>query len=152
MYILIINLGSLVRPKLAKSIHYCEKTQIFHQREYRDGMSISSNAPTGSAYPTKDEEGNVLTTEFGYCTFRDHQTISIQEMPERAPAGQLPRSLDVIMDDDLVDSVKPGDRIRLTGVYRSTGGKNNGQASSTFKYTYIFIMTGQLSLPILLNY
>ena len=124
---------SLVRPKVVKSVHWNEAKSTFHFREYRDQTMTANGAASTSVYPTEDNEGNPLVTEYGYCTYRDHQTISIQEMPERAPAGQLPRGVDVILDDDMVDKVKPGDRIQLVGIYRSLGNRNAGQGSSTFK-------------------
>ena len=83
----------------------------------------------------KDEDGNPLTTEFGYSVYRDHQMISLQEMPERASTGQLPRPVDVMLDDDLVDKVKPGDRVRLVGLYRSIG-KNAASVSAIFRFTF----------------
>jgi len=129
----IVTKCSLVRPKVVKSVHYNERKTTFHFREYRDQTMSASGAASTSVYPTEDEDGNPLITEYGYSTYRDHQTISIQEMPERAPAGQLPRSVDVILDDDMVDRVKPGDRIQLVGIYRSLGNRNAGSGSSTFR-------------------
>lgn len=133
-HIYIHGLGSLVRPKVLRSVHYSERTKKHFMREYRDAMTPGNPIPTGSVYPTEDESGNPLVTEFGFSTYRDHQTISIQEMPERAPPGQLPRSIDVILDDDLVDKAKPGDRVSLVGIYRSLGNRNANQTSSTFRY------------------
>ncbi|KAG8898339.1 MCM DNA helicase complex subunit [Tulasnella sp. 403] len=123
----IVTRCSLVRPKMMKSVHYCQRTSVFHWREYHDATNVdSSKAPTTLMTPQEDDDGNPLTTEFGYCTFKDHQRISIQEMPERAPPGRLPRSVDVILDDDLVDSCKPGDRIQVVGVYKSMGAGGGG--------------------------
>ena len=129
----IVTRCSLVRPKVIKSVHYNEKKDQFHFREYKDQTMTASGASTSSVYPQEDQEGNPLITEYGYCTYRDHQTISIQEMPERAPAGQLPRGVDVILNDDLVDKVKPGDRVQLVGIYRSLGNRNAGHNSALFK-------------------
>ncbi|KAJ8658084.1 hypothetical protein O0I10_006091 [Lichtheimia ornata] len=129
----IVTRCSLVRPKVLRSVHYSERTKKHFMREYRDAMTPGNPIPTGSVYPTEDESGNPLVTEFGFSTYRDHQTISIQEMPERAPPGQLPRSIDVILDDDLVDKAKPGDRVSLVGIYRSLGNRNANQTSSTFR-------------------
>ena len=41
----------------------------------------------------QDNDNNPITTEFGLSLYEDQQTITIQEMPERAPPGQLPRSV-----------------------------------------------------------
>lgn len=128
----IVTRTSLIRPKVVKSVHYNETKNIFHFREYRD-QTMTTGVTTSSVYPQQDDEGNPLLTEYGFCTYRDHQTISIQEMPERAPAGQLPRGVDVILDDDLVDKVKPGDRIQLVGIYRTLGNRNTNHNSALFK-------------------
>ena len=39
-------------------------------------------------------------------------------MPERAPTGKLPRSIEAIVMQDLIDKIKPGDRVAITGVFK----------------------------------
>lgn len=132
----IVTRISPVRPKLIYSSHYCEETKKGSIKEYSDKFTISEtetsynrtlnanfeNGKAGTymnnAVPVRDINSNPLTFEYGLSKFRDNQTILIQEPPERTPLGQLPRSIEVILEDDLVDKVKPGDRVQINGVFK----------------------------------
>ncbi|KAJ5072865.1 DNA helicase [Anaeramoeba ignava] len=50
--------------------------------------------------------------------YRNFQKISLQESPGTVSAGRLPRTKEVILLNDLIDSAKPGEEIEVTGVYR----------------------------------
>ena len=84
----IVTKVSLVRPKVVTSVHYCPNTAKSISRGYSDLTSLEG-PPTSAAYPTQDEDGNPLQTEFGLSTYKDHQTLSIQELPEKAPTGMF---------------------------------------------------------------
>jgi DNA replication licensing factor MCM3 len=143
---------SAIKPKVIKSVHYCAETKQHSERQYIDSTdpqlglhAVDNNGReqpdriiniTPTVYPTKDKDGNPLETEFGLSVYKDHQTVTLQEMPERAPMGQLPRSIELILDHDLVDKIKPGDRVNIVGVYRALApGGAGGLRShrSTFK-------------------
>uniref|UniRef100_A0A8D8MEC3 DNA replication licensing factor MCM3 n=1 Tax=Cacopsylla melanoneura TaxID=428564 RepID=A0A8D8MEC3_9HEMI len=128
----IVTKCSLVRPKVVKSVHYCPATGKQVMRRYTDLTSFEA-FPSSSVYTTKDDDGNILETEYGLSVYKDHQTITVQEMPEKAPAGQLPRSVDIICDNDLVDLSKPGDRIQIVGNYRCLPSKQGGFTAGTFR-------------------
>ncbi|XP_031151331.1 DNA replication licensing factor MCM3 [Sander lucioperca] len=147
----IITKCSLVRPKVVRSVHYCPATKKTMERKYTDMTSLDA-FPSSAIYPTKDEENNPLETEFGLSIYKDHQTITVQEMPEKAPAGQLPRSVDIILDNDLVDVVKPGDRVQVIGTYRCLPGKKGGFTSGTFRTIMIACHVKQMSKEVSPNF
>ena len=116
----IITSCSLVRPKLLRSVHYSETSKTFKMREYYDATMIdAAGQVTAINYPTGGEEDPTLVSEHGLSNYRNYQTVSMQEMPERAPAGQIPCTIDIVLDDDLIDAVKPGDRVQIVGVFKS---------------------------------
>ncbi|CAL5427500.1 unnamed protein product [Camellia sinensis] len=132
----IVTKCSLVRPKVVRSVHFCPATKAFTNREYRD-ITSNMGLPTGSVYPTRDETGNLLVTEYGLCKYKDHQTLSMQEVPENSAPGQLPRTVDVIVEDDMVDSCKPGDRVAIVGIYKALPGKSKGSVNGVFRTVLI---------------
>eukprot|EP00746_Dinoflagellata_sp_MGD_P167547 gnl/MRDRNA2_/MRDRNA2_98263_c0_seq1.p1 gnl/MRDRNA2_/MRDRNA2_98263_c0~~gnl/MRDRNA2_/MRDRNA2_98263_c0_seq1.p1 ORF type:complete len:913 (-),score=234.97 gnl/MRDRNA2_/MRDRNA2_98263_c0_seq1:96-2834(-) len=50
--------------------------------------------------------------------YRNHQRIVLQESPSEVEPGKMPRSKEVILSGDMVDTVRPGDELTLTGIYR----------------------------------
>ena len=51
--------------------------------------------------------------------FIDSQELRIQEKPEDLPPGQLPRTMDIKVLEDLVDVARPGDRVSITGIIKA---------------------------------
>jgi replicative DNA helicase Mcm len=64
--------------------------------------------------------------------FIDNQLVTIQERPEDLPPGQLPRSIQVELKDDIVDVARPGDRVNLTGFIKLLPRYGRGGELRTF--------------------
>ena len=161
----IVTRMSEVRPKLVYSVHYCEETKKGNVKEYNDQLKISESTNTygqplggnfeagkasgymNNAIPTRDINHNPLTIEYGYSKFRDHQVIVLQEPPERTPLGQLPRSVEVVLEGDLVDKVKPGDRIQVNGIFKcisTMATSSNGTVKTVLIGTNIQVLNNDI--------
>ncbi|CDR44658.1 CYFA0S15e01134g1_1 [Cyberlindnera fabianii] len=65
-------------------------------------------------------QSNSMVLVHNRCSFADKQIIKLQETPDIVPDGQTPHSVSLCVYDELVDSVRPGDKIEATGIFRST--------------------------------
>lgn len=50
----------------------------------------------------------------------DKQIVRVQELPENIQDGTTPMPITVLAHDDLVDTVIPGDKVKLTGIMRAS--------------------------------
>ncbi|CCD26132.2 MCM DNA helicase complex subunit MCM4 NDAI_0G03550 [Naumovozyma dairenensis CBS 421] len=64
-------------------------------------------------------EPNSMSLIHNRCSFADKQVIKLQETPDLVPDGQTPHSVSLCVYDELVDSCRAGDRIEVTGAFRS---------------------------------
>jgi len=59
----------------------------------------------------------VFTLNAQETVYSNFQRLTLQESPSSVPAGRMPRSREVIVTDDLVDAVRPGEEIIVSGIY-----------------------------------
>ena len=69
------------------------------------------------------------------CYFSDKQHVKLQETPETVPEGETPHTVHLCVYEDLVDFVKPGDRVEAVGIYKAMGVRVNPQMR-TLKNVY----------------
>lgn len=83
-----------------------------------------------------------MTLVHNRSDFADRQVVRLQETPDVVPDGQTPHTVSVCVYDELVDVAKAGDRVEMTGIFRSEPTRVNPRVrtqKSLFK-TYLDIV------------
>lgn len=85
---------------------------------------------------------NSMVLVHNRCTFQDRQVIKLQETPDLVPDGQTPHSVSLCVYDELVDSCRAGDRIEVSGIFRSIPIRSNPKqrALKSLYKTYIDVV------------
>ncbi|TXT67050.1 MAG: hypothetical protein BAJALOKI1v1_200016 [Promethearchaeota archaeon] len=127
--------SSAVRPKLKTATFECLVCGATFEIIQLTSSVKWPRMCTNKACKAKAKSDFRLITKMS--EFVDWQSISIQEIPEDLPPGRMPRSVQAILKHDLVDSVKPGDRVNLMGVFKSVLATSIRNQNSTLFKTFI---------------
>lgn len=108
---------SEVIPDLRAGVFRCdrcrEETQVNIQRGFiEEPRGCPSCGTTGSMHMIHNRS-----------KFADKQLIKLQETPEVIPEGETPHTVSLSAFDSLVDIVKPGDRVDVTGIFRAVSSR-----------------------------
>ncbi|KAF8044179.1 hypothetical protein BT93_A2226 [Corymbia citriodora subsp. variegata] len=87
--------------------------RVYPELETRNSIVLPSTCPSQGS---KICEGTNFQFVENSITCHDYQEIKIQESTQLLGVGAIPRSIPVILKDDLVDVIKAGDDIIVTGI------------------------------------
>ncbi|MFW9980353.1 MAG: minichromosome maintenance protein MCM [Candidatus Thorarchaeota archaeon] len=112
----ILMRASEVKPLLVHAAFRCRRCNEIIPQKQEEGRYTEPEKclVCGTKTPV------TLVPDHKDTQFRDWQKVRIQESPEELPPGQMPRSLDVILEGDIVDISRPGDLVRINGILQTT--------------------------------
>lgn len=103
-------------------MYQCMKCGSFVTAEY-DREQYNTIPKPLSCKPSEDGEScgskkfKVVAQEADFpSSCKDYQEIKVQEQVNKLAVGTIPRSISVILEDDLVDSCKAGDDVTISGL------------------------------------
>lgn len=108
----IITRVSEVKPFVEKAVFVCKdcgNEMVRLQRPYENLVKPAKCDACGSRNIDLDVEKS---------RFINFQSFRLQDRPESLKGGQMPRFVDAILLDDMVDAALPGDRVLVTGILR----------------------------------
>eukprot|EP00118_Oscarella_pearsei_P018417 m.188625 g.188625 ORF g.188625 m.188625 type:complete len:552 (+) comp39391_c1_seq5:284-1939(+) len=111
--------GTIIRTTAVKILEYersfaCHKCGRVFALSFDIGQGNSIAKP--SQCPDDDCRSLKIDSVASATRSRDYQEIKIQEQVQRLAVGNIPRSMWVILLDDLVDKCKAGDEVTITGL------------------------------------
>ncbi len=125
----VVGRSSEVKPELVEGVFQCQRCghiQIVEQtKEFFKKPRICENPACGRKGPFKLLEDQ--------SKFRDWQVLKIQERPEKLRGGRMPRRINLILRNDIVDKAKAGERVTITGILKTTQETSPRGKKTTFK-------------------
>ena len=116
-----------IRPRIEKGVFECRGCMRLHE--------VEQTSETRLVEPSLCDCGSrsfrLLQEESKYV---DTQTARMQEPLENLSGGTEPKQMLMILEDDLVDELNPGDKVRITGTLRTFREERSGK----FK-NYIYV-------------
>ncbi|AEH24276.1 MCM2/3/5 family DNA replication licensing factor [Pyrococcus yayanosii] len=108
----IITRVSEIKPFVRTAVFVCRdcyNEMIRVQRPYGGMTKVTRCEQCGSKN---------IELDVNKSSFINFQTFRLQDRPESLKGGQMPRFIDAVLLDDLVDTALPGDRVLVTGILR----------------------------------
>lgn len=133
---IVIRNGDIV-PEMKEAHFTC--TKCFREEERAVQMG-RINEPT---FCVNCEQRDTFQPNFNASIFSDKQHVKVQETPESVPEGETPQTIHLCAYEDLVDDVRPGDRVEITGIYKAMGVRVNANKRTLKNVyrTYIDVIT-----------
>lgn len=88
----------------------------------RGAFDLPARCPKPGEKPCFGTSFAPVEDENAQC--REYQEIKLQEKVQHLLIGSIPRSMIVVLADDMVDSIKPGDDVLITGVLHRRWNRN----------------------------
>ena len=108
----IVRKTNEIRPRILNAMFECRSCMRLHEVPQTSNMISEPalcNDCGGRSFRLLQEESEFLDT----------QTTKLQEPLENLSGGEQPRQINVVLEDDLVDTITPGDIIRITGTLKT---------------------------------
>lgn len=117
-----------IRPRIETGVFECRGCMRLHEVEQSSGNRIIEPSLCsecgGRSFRLLQEESKYIDT----------QTARMQEPLENLSGGTEPKQMLMVLEDDLVDKLNPGDKVRVTGTLRTFREERSGK----FK-NYIYV-------------
>jgi len=110
----IIVKATKIKPILSRALFRCTVCGLIFPLEFEDEFQKPTECPN----PTCDNTSRFEMLKEG-MEYEEYQELTIQELPEELPPGQLPQSINVIIRGDLTGKMRPGDRVTVYGIVRT---------------------------------
>ncbi|MHA1590257.1 MAG: minichromosome maintenance protein MCM [Candidatus Njordarchaeales archaeon] len=103
-----------VKPILRRALFRCLSCGFVFPIEFEGEFQKPSECPN----PACDNTTRFEMLKDG-MEFEEFQELTIQELPEELPPGQLPQSVNVVIWGDLAGKIRPGERVTVYGIIKT---------------------------------